>query len=464
MPTYGGNSVEYLNLYKGIKNPVNMDSINQILDAYTDNTIFYEGLIDTDLSKKVVRRYNRADNDRFLTFIFNEWKQSIHSIVLTGRSTPEWKNVFTSLDRYLSTKNPTTAEEVREVLYPKNCNDQNIIKGLENLSWTRLGEFSSWTHVDSSFIYLGQHDRNPVEHRLYVNCDSDVVDKIGYEIASRCRKAKLRYYFKYDAYGTRADTIVVYTNTTNLPKFRKMLNDIVRENNLQRKIHKPPLLTGLIDGWIGYGTEPQKVNGKRESFNSIREKHLESCIKKATGLWIKNNLGFQIILNGQQISYEDYFVSHLAYIIKTRMGKLLKDKPTDLERYGYTRKDIESPEFDKALKSIIRRNIGAIISSLTDKDKKLSAAINIHGKKVDIPSGYIMASIKKQIKTISRISTTYKPCLLKIIKQTSKEAGIYDENYAFDIKGVEMFAIEDSINKMLDNKEGQAAKQTQYKK
>ena len=38
----------------------------------------------------------------------------------------------------------------------------------------------------------------------------------------------------------------------------------------------PPLLTGRIDGWIGYGSEPNKsIDGKKTSFNKKRATIIE---------------------------------------------------------------------------------------------------------------------------------------------------------------------------------------------
>lgn len=437
--------MRYKDLFRSIENPLTEEILNEILDGYCERGTIYNTLIKTDLSKKVTQKYYISARDRLKVYFFNEWKKSIHKIIERNRIRPEWENRIKKLDAYLQTKNPTTAKEVREILYPTNLVDKELEDALEKVSWESVGEYSSWDHIDSSAVYVGLHSRKSIEHRLYVNCDSTAIDIIAYELAKRCKSEKLRYYFKYDIYASRSDTLVIYCATEDILKFRRILNNIIKDNRLEHAIHKPPILTGVIDGWIGYGTEPEDINGERQSFNSKREKHLESCIKKSTAMWIRNNLGFKIKLNGNITTYGQYFLAHMTASIKEKMLRYVSSNPNEVGPYGYSKNDVLSKEFDQVIKATIKNNFGKIMAYLKGEIKRLDLTIKIRGKIVYIPRVAIEESIKNQTKTIRKISEKYTPNLLRMIKQTSKEWGISEQNYAFDIKGLERFAIEDYV-------------------
>lgn len=450
--------MKYRELYRSIKNPLTEETLDKLLDDYSESGSLYETLIKTDKSKKVTRKYIPAARDRLKTYIFNEWKQSVHKLVTRGLVKPEWKQKVLKLDRYLASKNPKTTKEVFDIIHPRNYQDKDVEEIMEILSWDSLGEYTSWDHIDSSCVYCNLHKRKKIEDRLYINCDSTVIDIIAYELMTRCKCEKQRYYFKYDDYADRADTLVLYCSTEDIPKFRKILNEIIRDKKLEKAIHKPPLLTGVLDGFIGYGTEPEDINGKRQSFNSKREKHLQSCINKATAMWIKNNLLFKVKVNGEVKTYGDYFLTHMTYSIKERMLKYLPKDPNEIGLHGYSRNDVLSKDFERVVKETIKMNFGKLMAYLKGEIKEFKMSIRIRGKDVYLPTTAVDESIKKQTKTIKRISEKYKPNLLRMIRQTSKEWGISDQNYAFDIKGLERFAIEDYIENMSDQEKQEMRK------
>lgn len=135
--------MRYKDLYRSIKNPLTEETLNEILDGYCEKGTIYNTLIKTDLSKKVTKKYYVAARDRLKVYFFNEWKRSIHYAIVNNRVKPEWERRFRKLDAYLQIKNPTTAKEVRETLYPINLADKELEDALEKISWESIGEYSS---------------------------------------------------------------------------------------------------------------------------------------------------------------------------------------------------------------------------------------------------------------------------------------------------------------------------------
>ena len=108
-------------------------------------------------------------------------------------------------------KNPKTADEVRKILDYESISNKDLADILNRTRYNSLGEYSAWNHVDSRYVIFGNHKRQEIEHRLYINCDSSYTHLILYEFIKRCHQNKITYYFKYDIYGDRDDTIVFYS-------------------------------------------------------------------------------------------------------------------------------------------------------------------------------------------------------------------------------------------------------------
>ena len=66
----------------------------------------------------------------------------------------------------------------------------------------------------------------------------------------------------------------------------------MREQNpyFKSDIYSPPIMTGLIDGWIGYGAEPTiTINKKQQSYTTLREKVIKEAISKTYYDWLSSH-------------------------------------------------------------------------------------------------------------------------------------------------------------------------------
>ena len=151
--------------------------------------------------------------------------------------------------------------------------------------------WSIWHHIFASKILLNDELNFDVEHRLYLNTDLSSIHEIMKYYLEKCFKYNIPFYFKYCEQTTRNDCIVIYTNTDNLAKNIEILREIKKEHpELSSRIYYPPILTGPIDEWIGYGSEP-KQQITNISFNEKRSEIIYPIIEKVTKIWYEKTFG-----------------------------------------------------------------------------------------------------------------------------------------------------------------------------
>ena len=422
-------------LYDRISNPVNINTIDEILNRYCSNTNFYNALVGQTCDKdKVTGKFNTYYNDQLLVFLFNKWKNSIIGFCKNiNQIKPEYRDLFLTVGRFIYDKNPTTSGQVLSIINYYDENNSKLSDAMEKLKWNSVGEYSSWDHIDSSAVLYGRHSRDIIEHRLYLNCDSTYTHQIAYELVKRCHERHQRYYFKFDEFGNRDDTLVIYCSSDSINTFVDILNEIKRDLQLDDKLHTPPLLTGKIDGWIGYGSEPDDVNGKRYSFNTKREEHLSKCIREETAAWIGRNKEHSFNINGKKMSYRDYVVEKLIISKKNSLTKYTKDDDKFYSLHRFHKTVLDDSRFKDYLRTILKNNFDYIIRSLYSNDKDFKLEFKVEQGTYSISKYDLEGLLKDQIKFIMKVSSKYRYDLLGRIRNTASNFDIDPSNYAFDI-------------------------------
>lgn len=427
-----------------IENPLdNMETIDAILDAYMDKTNdIYEGLTcyhyKKDKNRKKIGNINNQLRDNFYVYIFNDWKQTIKHISIKNLLSEEKNKKASILTFYLKGFQPANYKEVMEILNGKNASEE-IRNALIDFRWDILEKISNWNHIDSRLIYGKTHSRNPITHRLYINCDPSLRYLIGLEFMKKCKERKIKFDFKFNDSTTRDDAMVFYSDTKNLKKYVEILEEIKAEYGLADYIYSPPILTGKINGWIGYGSEPNIV-GVRYSFNSLRELHLKNCMEKEVGSWIRNHLNTPVYLNNKKISYQDY----LEKLIIAQ----LKNKIKESSYKTLSEEDIESKELENSLLNYIRNHFSEILDIFEgkkesfaeeNKDASLRYIVIPYKNQEIILSIFDLKDVFcKQIDLLRKNDRNFKERLRKRIIDTSSSYGI-SSNYAVDGHVIPMF-------------------------
>lgn len=460
--------MELMELYNQIHNPIDdISVIEKLINAYANNSKGFGGYYG-QLTKTVQKEHNkgqyyREDADRFYAMLFNKWKNSI--VAMTRDEFVElykqgsYGQDFIKMRNYLKNiPDVSTMKEADEIFYGSKS-DKELEDALEKYSWKSFGGGSGWIHVCSRYLTAKKDQYPNVEHRLYLDTESLDTYKMTTYLVEKCDEHNLPYYFKFDQYADRDDTIVIYSSTENLTKYVEILQEIKREHpELVSRAKEPPVLTGKIDGWIGYGSELAKTpDGQRHSFNEIRAKVLENSIGKVTKQWIMNHRNQQITYQGQKMLFQEYiamkstekliadlerrYLSYEENDKKVAQRNGTKYNPTTVsDRLGYTLQDVRSSRFKQNIYRVLRDKMISSLPQVCNGSYKDMDAINMNvrnGKQITF-SGYDLETIIQQLSVnISKNAPNFISSVQAEIKNNAKKYGIDSEKFCFDTKARE---------------------------
>lgn len=438
-------------LYNQIQNSIDDPKIMaRLIEAYaTCNGRYYSQLTRMTVKEQTKGRYYVQDADRFYAMLFNKWKNSI--LAMTREEFIElykqgsYGQDFVKMRKYLKgVPDVTTMKEANEVFYGKK-DDAELQKALGDYSWRSLGEGSGWVHVCSRYLTAKKDKYPDIEHRLYVNTESLDTYKMVTYLVEKFDEHHLIYYFKFDLYADCDDTIVIYSSTEDLAEYLEILQEIKKEHpDLVARIKEPPILTGKIDGWIGYGSEPaRKPDGSLTSFNTIRAELLESSIRRVT-------IDF-ILHTNARVSYHDKVVSFMEFVtvksVETLLSNLEKryiakvesnkkhgneaeSNPHDIEdKLGYTLEDIHSASFAQMIYQSIKGHITSLLIKIANKSYSNSDAIPIplkNGKEIIFDNNTLEQVIKQMAAFIAKNNPDF--------INNVQNYGVDSNKFCFDIK------------------------------
>ena len=457
--------MELMEIYNQIHNPIDDPRvIEKLINAYANLSKGFGGYYG-QLTKTVQKEHNkgqyyREDADRFYAILFNKWKNSI--VAMTRDEFVQlyrkgsYGQDFIKMRNYLkNVPDVSTMKEADEIFYG-NKGDKELESALDKYSWKSFGGESGWIHVCSRYLTAKKDQYPNVEHRLYLDTESlDTYKMITY-LVEKCDEHHLPYYFKFDQYANRDDTIVIYSSTENLTKYVEILQEIKKEHpDLVSRAKEPPVLTGQIDGWIGYGSEPSKTpDGKRQSFNEVRAKTLEYSIGTVTKQWIMSHRNQEITYQDQKLSFQDYVAMKSAEKLVADLEKRFlyyeeKDKKvaqrngktynqlTVIDRLGYALQDVRSSQFKQGVYRILKDHMGTLLPRICNGSYKDMDTINMNvrnGKKITFSGDDLETIIQRLSVNIAKNDPNFIPTVQATIKKEASQYGIDSEKFCFDTK------------------------------
>lgn len=460
--------MELMEIYNQIHNPIDDPRvIEKLINAYANLSKGFGGFYG-QLTKTVQKEHNkgqyyREDADRFYAMLFNKWKNSI--VAMTRDEFVQlyrkgsYGQDFIKMRNYLkNVPDVSTMKEADEIFYG-NKGDKELESALDKYSWKSFGGGSGWIHVCSRYLTAKKDQYPNVEHRLYLDTESlDTYKMITY-LVEKCDEHHLPYYFKFDQYANRDDTIVIYSSTENLTKYVEILQEIKKEHpDLVSRAKEPPVLTGQIDGWIGYGSEPSKTpDGERQSFNEVRAKTLEHSIGTVTKQWIMSHRNQEITYQDQKLSFQDYVAMKSAEKLVADLEKRFlnyeeKDKKvaqrngktynqlTVIDRLGYALQDVRSSQFKQGVYRILKDHMGTLLPRICNGSYKDMDTINMtvrNGKKITFSGDDLETIIQRLSVNIAKNDPNFIPTVQATIKKEASQYGIDSEKFCFDTKARE---------------------------
>ncbi len=269
-------------LYKKTDNPLREQTLETLLQLKV-KYVTYRNLV-TQYSKNKKNKVNREGyNSRgeLYTALFETWKNGILSLNKQQISRLKEKGsyggkiyeLFDCLSKNAG-KSDTYADCQKILrnnpIIDKYCWDKYVVGN------------SSYVHVYSRELRGKQEEYMEIKHRLYLNPEPDDMYNLIGRFTYKALKKKIAFYYKFDDddIKSRDDEIVLYADDNNLFDYLNILEEIAKEKpEIIKRMKKPPMMTGHIENWIGYASEPQDDN----SYNNIVASVINESLKDIKG-------------------------------------------------------------------------------------------------------------------------------------------------------------------------------------
>ena len=455
--------MKYMDIYNGVTNPLDEDRVLDILaQAYSQRHFglggFYSQLV-TTTEKEYKGRYNPEEYNKFYATAFNKWKNGIVSLTKEEfeelKARKSYDDRLIKLRNYLKTVPDVKTEEEARKIMNQDFNDDDLNNAMEDYRWDSISWGTGWEHVKSRYLNGKRGNDIQVTHRLYLNVEPIDVYTVANELIKKCDEHEMPYYFKFDNYGNRDDTLVVYSDTEKLPFYIEKLQEIAKENpEIRARSKTPPVLTGKIDGWIGYGSEPEVKNGTRSSFNLVRSKCIEQAFTEEFENWFSTNKNSTVTYHGKTLTLMEYIAVLRTKQELSKMKKRLELKPDNKtqeeyeNRLGYNSNDLKKPSLISKIYSGIKKSIQDNWGNPNQKYETIKVnngtrTISIYGYKVKDLKDLVVPYVMKH-------DEDFRKRVKNKIKELSAAEGIDIEKYCFDISSKERLLKQDQNNEQME--------------
>ncbi len=298
-----------MDIYNSIKNPILDDALfTAMLELHTYDSFFenyYSNLVkfnskDSEGEYTDHTEHNPEERDKFYVSLFNIYKNSyltyfydgykdfLMKIYDSGDATKkqEIDIVLHNFEELEKSPEFKTGEEIQSYFQERDC--KGILDGFYHVQSNTFSHFRCNSPGDKL-------KGNELNHKFYLNVSRENIHKLARIYAEKCDEKGLSFYFKIDNNGGRDESIVIYSTTENLIDNYNVLREIGKEMpELTKRTTPPVLVAGVLDGWIGYGTELKSTESEKQkkkgSYSQIRSKmlrdaymsyirhHLDDCV------------------------------------------------------------------------------------------------------------------------------------------------------------------------------------------
>lgn len=282
--------------------------------------------------------------------------------------------------------------------FQEGFKEGNVKEVSHNSKFARAEHMNIW-HVIRKFS-----DFFPTEHRIYINAPADKVETIVSAFISECDSKKLPFELKYATEQIeRNDSIVIGSNTLVYKKHIEILRQIAEEHpEIIEACGTPPLLTGVLDGWIGLADE--NVSNRFVSYNQSRLEAFTFSVNKflyehqdiARQIGAEEIVSLYKKLESYRDSGEDVREEYLQDILS--YTKLSAENKSKLSEYVKARPETLKEIYEQFLVECGRREIDSEFPVFYAGSRK-QLLENEQSKKVDI-TDEIREKMKKNSSTI----------------------------------------------------------------
>jgi len=291
----------------------------------------------------------------------------------------------------------------------------------------------------SDYIASRKLDGNTYDYktdqRLYINCDFQDVYAIASKFIEKCEQHDLPFEFKFDTTErskTRSDRMVFYSSNDNILEFFNILEEIAKENHdIKTRCGKPPIMTGVINEWIGIGAEPEQIKGtEQESFGTKMAKQVQTQARKLLAETVLDNKNENIDVNGEQVRFSKVVATTMIDETLNQLGRKLdgrikeygdkSGKEEFYNSYGLYAGDLISKEIKNRIIQALRERTDFLDNAFTNINahaSKLKLEIQTRdGKSFAINNEQVSRTLHTLIPTIRSIDPTLNTQLTNRLK------------------------------------------------
>jgi hypothetical protein len=435
-------------LFNNIKNPLDDETVAKLLGIYASDNDFYSELVKGNLQGKTINLVKTVDRDMFYATLFNKWKSAIldtskeRYLELLNKGT--YKENFVKMRNYLKTVPDVKTSLEASNIVNKEYSDKDLENAFHDYSWNSFGAYSGWEHVCSRYVTARKDSYPNIEHRLYLNIDSTDIYGFMNEFISECDEQGLIYYFKFSEGANRDDSIVIYSSTEDLVKYYNITNSIIKKLNI--KLHKPPMLSGIIEDNIGYGSEPYNVNGKNEPFNSSRAKVIQDALNYQMQIWINNNIYTNVDYKGS--SYPLY--KYVAIMLTNKLYKRCLNRDENLkgnfDEIARIKNEIYNSIVREVLPNILAMGKSSVVSDIPVKLSDGRVHYIYPGDFSSVIKEKYVEAVLSDPREIGNIKNS--------IMKSASNAGIYADKFCFDSHALNRMIQVSREQKEIENQSG----------
>jgi hypothetical protein len=424
-----------LDLYDKIKNPLdNPKTIDDLLLAY--NSVEYPAdYYDKSLSlnnKLGGDKTSKEDKNEFYALLFNLWKKNIVS--MSKEKLDSYRaagaNGIIYLHEYLKdigdVRSKTEIDYINYDVSTKYSEANHYIKSI-------FSDNEYFEVVNSDVITKFYQGHTNIKHRLYINAESPEIYRLGIEFTTKCAEYNLPYLFKFERSASRSDAFVIYSDNDNLLNYLDVLKEIKAEKPyLIANFGQPPLFSGVIDGYIGYGSEPDKdMYGNQTSFNMKRAHFIYDIIDLNMNNWLRNNNYMMKECNCLGTNLIDYVIRQS---VKNLNQSLIKQKAIS----------INQADINKLISEMPKQQVQLFIENYaTHRDNSnleiLKEKIVTSDLSVKMDEKYFVDAIKSVKRIASLKDPELKKKIRKDIDKNAPNLGIDALKFCFDESVVKNF-------------------------
>ena len=449
--------MKLMDLYNEIPNPLeDPEVIKKIYKAYVNkhsyDNDFYTSLLMT-IDKDPNSEYNKEDANEFYSLMFNKWKESVISTTEEECQKIGYDASYKKLQNYLKTIPDIHTEQEAHKILLSHYQDKELDYAMHKYNWENFGDGKNWFHVNSALLSSYRNVPGEVEHRLYLDPNVSETFKLLTEFVKKCDKYNLPYYFKYDVISQRSDPVVIYSDMNNLLSYVQILKEIKTENpDLISKFKEPPILTGKIDNWIGYGVEPTiKDTDGKGSYNTIRADIIDEAISKNIDEWLKENANAKVMYEDQKIDLNEYLllsaIKNVGYDLREKynrqvmldramdfnQGKLYQENETR-DKLGYQPSDINDEKiYEELYDAKIAKPIVSDVVNGTSKFQDYKSTKITDKKDAVLTKEHIRQAIDQFTYSVAQTEPDFRIKVMRDISELSALKGIDSDNFVFDV-------------------------------